>query len=253
MIPDAFGWETPNSRLLCDTYAERAGVLVYLPEFQAGHHLPMSLMEDIGTMTSGGDSLLKKIPSTLRVVYNMAPYLYLTRPSVTTPGIQSFFTSLRSSSSSVSNLPVFAVGFCWGGLYAITLTHSTSITPEGKPLVDAAFAAHPSNLTLPGDIEKVERPLSVCQGTQDFVMDMKGVKQIQQVLERKNKAGGGDGTAKGRHEIQIVEGAKHGFAVRGNPENEVEMAQAQRAEDQAVAWFERWIAESGEGEGAKAS
>ncbi|KAI4260487.1 MAG: hypothetical protein L6R42_004033 [Xanthoria sp. 1 TBL-2021] len=253
MIPDAFGWETPNSRLLCDTYAERAGVLVYLPEFQDGHHLPLSLMTDMGTMTSGENSMLKKIPSALRVAYNMAPFLYLTRPSVTTPRVQSFFASLRSSSSSVSSFPVFAAGFCWGGLYAITLTHSTSITTEGKPLVDAAFTAHPSNLSLPGDIEKVERPLSVCQGTQDFVLDMKGVKQIEQVLEKKNQVGAGDGTANGRHEIQIVEGAKHGFAVRGNPDDELEMGQAQRAEDQAVAWFKRWIAETGMGGGGKAS
>ncbi|KAL8847835.1 MAG: hypothetical protein Q9221_007137 [Calogaya cf. arnoldii] len=253
MIPDAFGWETPNNRLLCDTYAERAGVLVYLPEFQDGHHLPMSMMTDMGTMTSSDSSMLKKIPSTLRVAYNMAPFLYLTRPSVTKPRIQSFFTSLRSSSSFTSTLPTFAAGFCWGGLYAINLTHSTSVTQEGKPLIDAAFTAHPSNLTLPNDIEKFEQPLSVCQGTQDFVLDMKGVKQIEQVLEKKNKASGGDGTSKGRHEIQVLEGAKHGFAVRGNPRDEVEMEQAQRAEDQAVAWFERWIAEARREEEAKAS
>ena len=58
-----------------------------------------------------------------------------------------------------------------------------------------------------------------------------GVQQIREVFGRKEK---------GRFEIQIVEGAKHGFAVRGNPEDEEEARQAQKAEDQAVAWFERW-------------
>lgn len=84
------------------------------------------------------------------------------------------------------------------------------------------------------------------------MLDMKGVKQVEQVLEKKNQVGAGDGTANGRHEIRIVEGAKHGFAVRGNPDDELEMGQAQRAEDQAVAWFKRWIAETGMG-GGKAS
>lgn len=60
MIPDAFGWETPNSRLLCDAYASRAQCLVYLPEFQNGHHLPLSLMTDLGVMTSEKESMLKK-------------------------------------------------------------------------------------------------------------------------------------------------------------------------------------------------
>jgi hypothetical protein len=42
-IPDAFGWDFVNNRLLCDRYAERVGCLVYLPdfmggEFPLGHH-----------------------------------------------------------------------------------------------------------------------------------------------------------------------------------------------------------------------
>jgi dienelactone hydrolase len=35
MIPDAFGWDFVNNRLLCDKYAER-GFLVYLPDFMNG-------------------------------------------------------------------------------------------------------------------------------------------------------------------------------------------------------------------------
>ena len=35
IIPDAFGWELPNSRVLADKYA-KAGFLVYLPEFMDG-------------------------------------------------------------------------------------------------------------------------------------------------------------------------------------------------------------------------
>lgn len=36
MIPDAFGWEFVNNRLLCDNYAQKGGFLVYLPDFMAG-------------------------------------------------------------------------------------------------------------------------------------------------------------------------------------------------------------------------
>ena len=36
IIPDAFGWATPNSRLLADTYAERVGVRCLLPDFMDG-------------------------------------------------------------------------------------------------------------------------------------------------------------------------------------------------------------------------
>ncbi|KAL8696843.1 MAG: hypothetical protein Q9224_002593 [Gallowayella concinna] len=177
----------------------------------------------------------------------MAPFIYLTRPSITTPLIKSFFSSLRSSSP----LPVCAAGFCWGGLYAILLTHASSTAKEsGIPLIDAAFVAHPSNLTIPADIEKVERPLSICHGTKDFVLDLKGARVIEGILEAKNQStrkekGSGEEDGEKRYEIQVLEGAKHGFAVRGNPNDSAEMEQAQRAEDQAVEWFVRWIAEAG--------
>ncbi|KAL9027142.1 MAG: hypothetical protein Q9196_004290, partial [Gyalolechia fulgens] len=66
MIPDAFGWEMPNSRLLCDPYAKRADATVYLPEFQAGNHLPLSVMEDMKNMTAEGGWMIGKIPSVAR-------------------------------------------------------------------------------------------------------------------------------------------------------------------------------------------
>ncbi len=35
-ISDAFGWSTPNSRLLADNYAKKGGFLVYTPDFMNG-------------------------------------------------------------------------------------------------------------------------------------------------------------------------------------------------------------------------
>lgn len=40
MIPDIFGWETNNSRLLADSLAQDGDYLVYLPDFMNG--LPFS-------------------------------------------------------------------------------------------------------------------------------------------------------------------------------------------------------------------
>ena len=35
-VPDAFGWQFVNNRVLCDHYAQKGGLLVYLPDFMAG-------------------------------------------------------------------------------------------------------------------------------------------------------------------------------------------------------------------------
>ncbi len=39
IIPDAFGWEFVNNRILADHYADKGDFKVYLPDFMAGEHL----------------------------------------------------------------------------------------------------------------------------------------------------------------------------------------------------------------------
>ena len=124
---------------------------------------------------------------------------------------------------------------------AIKLAHDTSTTSDGKPLVDAVFTAHPSNLAIPGDIEKVKVPVSIAQGSDDIVMNMATAKTIQDIFAKKDEEGGGGEVQGRKFEIRIVDNAKHGFAARGDPEDEAELGYAQIAEDQAVEWFGRWL------------
>jgi dienelactone hydrolase len=37
IVPDVFGWDFINNRLLADEYAERSGRVVYLPDFMFGN------------------------------------------------------------------------------------------------------------------------------------------------------------------------------------------------------------------------
>jgi dienelactone hydrolase len=36
IVPDVFGWEFINNRLLADAYAEKSGRTIYLPDFMNG-------------------------------------------------------------------------------------------------------------------------------------------------------------------------------------------------------------------------
>lgn len=69
---------------------------------------------------------------------------------------------------------VGAIGFCWGGRYAILAAHDK---------VDAAFAAHPSLVAVPGDFDPVKKPLSIAIGTKDSLLDLEYV-QLQRVRPR---------------------------------------------------------------------
>ena len=172
----------------------------------------------------------------MRTVYHFAPYLYRNRPGVAMPRIVAFLTSLRASSDD----RIGVAGFCWGGKFAVLLCDpATYSTEDGKSLVDCAFVAHPSNLSLPTDIEKVTLPLRICQGSEDWVLGMDGVKQIEDIFADKEKQL--DQSQRDKFVITVVEGALHGFAVRGNLGIEEEVQHGMVAEDEAVKWYQKWL------------
>lgn len=61
------------------------------------------------------------------------------------------------------------------------------------------------------------------------------IAQMKDILEEKARK-------VDQFEVNIIPGAKHGFAVRTRPEDKHQMECAERAEEQAVAWFARWFA-----------
>jgi len=79
----------------------------------------------------------------------------------------------------------------------------------------------------------VQQPLSITVGDVDFALEAAQARERKRVLE--------EGKEKGRHEVAILKGARHGFAVRGHPGVVEEVRSGLVAEDQAVAWFARWL------------
>ena len=147
-----------------------------------------------------------------------------------------FLKAVRAATT----VPVGLAGFCWGGKHAVLLCNSsTHKADDGKPLIDCAFVAHPSDLSLPGNIEKVDLPLRICQGSADWVMGMDGVKTIQGIFQSKEEKL--PKNKRDRYVISVVDGAKHGFAIRGNLGIQEEVEHGMIAEDAAVQWFQRWL------------
>ena len=164
------------------------------------------------------------------------PFAFKNRFSQRWPGMQKFFTLLRQEKGET---PIAAAGFCWGGLYGVHLTHEgeDTKTSGGRALVDAVFVAHPSNLTIPQDIEKVTGNLSIAIGDDDVVMPLNQVKIAQQVFKDKLNVDS---------EVVVYPGAKHGFSVRASrakPDSK-ETKQAEEAEEQAIAWFKKQFAKT---------
>ncbi|KAL9102008.1 MAG: hypothetical protein Q9187_009175 [Circinaria calcarea] len=231
IIPDALGWTFNNNRILADTYATRTNSRVYLPEFMAGNAMPVSMLANMDTLTGNGWMIGKILPL-VRIIASFPPFLIYNRFAVTKPRVYKFFHDLRANEA--ASLPVGAAGFCWGGKYVFLLCSDSEKAANGKSLVDCGFTAHPSNLAIPADAQNVNLPLSVAVGDVDFVMLLAQVQQTKAILEEKGKD-------KDMHEVVIIPGAKHGFAVRAHPDDKKGVEQGLQAEEQAVRWFTKWF------------
>ncbi|KAI9720163.1 MAG: hypothetical protein M1812_002980 [Candelaria pacifica] len=225
VVPDVFGWTFSNTRVLADSYAKKGNFTVYVPDFM----------------------------NAAQVLSNFIPFLVRNRAGVAKPRIHTFLKALRDSPET-QGVPIGVAGFCWGGLHAAQAAHPFSVAgKKEKPLIDAAFVAHPVGLKVPADIEALDVPFSLAIGNKDMAMNMKAVGEIQDALGKKKTAE--------THEVKVYDGAKHGqwfsarnknpidltdvkrvgFAIRGNPGDEKEKAAGIEAEDQAVAFFSRYL------------
>ncbi len=159
------------------------------------------------------------------LLYGMIPWKIANRFSVSMPIVENFFTAVRQKEG--AHLPIGAAGFCWGGKHTVNLAYGLSEV-DGKPLLDAAFTGHPSNLEIPIELEKIVKPISFALAENDMVIKGQQITKLQEAAEKLSES-----------EVKVYPGAGHGFCVRADVLQEDASAQAFEAEDQAIQWFQR--------------
>ena len=232
-IPDIFGWELPNVRLHADDYAA-AGFYCYVPDFHNGTSLPISFLRNVEPPLKVKEnmSLVEKAKDTAIVGTTLGPWLVSHREAVTQPIIDGFVNAVRMIPGTNK---IGAIGFCWGGRYAILQSHGPRNNADGGSVggVDAAFAAHPSSVSIPADFSSVRKPLSLAMGTKDSLLSMDQIGQILDVMARMTDV---------PHEIRIYEDQVHGFALRGDWSSEKDKKAMDEAEKQGIEWFKKYLA-----------
>ncbi|KAI0022936.1 dienelactone hydrolase family protein [Xylariomycetidae sp. FL0641] len=231
IIPDAFGWDFVNIRLIADGYARKKDYRVYAPDFMNGNSAPLWLLDSMKAVLKKGTwgDTLKKPYHVFWALYAFAAWAIPNRFGKTMPVVAGFMTALRGAEG--ARLPLGVAGFCWGGKHTLNLADTARYrTADGQPLLDVGFAAHPSFLALPGEAERARAPVAFAVGENDNQVSPAQAEAIRRVVEAKPPGQKG--------EVRVYRGYGHGFAVRVDPQNE-DPAGAVEAEDQALAWFEK--------------
>ncbi|KAL8902267.1 MAG: hypothetical protein Q9207_004802 [Kuettlingeria erythrocarpa] len=229
IISDIFGWEFTNTRLLADEYA-RAGLYTYIPDFHEGDSLPLDFLQNIEPPLKKREqlSVTEKATNAAAIPTTLGPWLVKHREAVSRPLIDGFINTLRMTPGTNK---IGAVGFCWGGRYAILQAHGRTEGSVGG--VDAAFAAHPSLLAVPGDFDPVSKPLSLAFGTKDSLVDEKTRGQILDLMSKKTDV---------EHEIQFYEDQVHGFALRSDWSSDADKKAMDEATRQGIEWMTKYLA-----------
>lgn len=139
---------------------------------------PLKVQEKLGVADKAKNAAV--IPATL------GPWLVKHREAVSKPIIDGFINTVRMTPGTNK---IGAIGFCWGGRYAILEAHGRTMDGSGSSVggVDAAYACHPSLVAIPGDFDPVTKPLSFALGTKDSLLDVGSIGKIQDCMAKKTE------------------------------------------------------------------
>jgi dienelactone hydrolase len=246
MFSDAFGLPLPNNKLVADAYAKSGEYLVYMPDFSQGDPAPLKIADLAIPIDASKVNAFSKYTGMLLNLPTFIAWTFRHPESRTTEVCNTFLAKLRRATPESQKIGM--VGFCWGGKYAIraglssnmiSLSENEQTAEDAKkvPLIDAIVGLHPSRLAIPTDVEDLVVPVSIGWGEEDQGVKIEQMDQIKKVHKKAKESG----KTIPEMEHKVYKPGRHGFAVRGNPDNPAEKKCLEDSVTQVLDWFKRWL------------
>jgi dienelactone hydrolase len=178
-LPDVFGAELINARLLADDFAAN-GLKTIIPDYLEGDAIP-------------ADALNKGN-------FDLPSWLAKHGPEKTRPPLDKVVEALKLQGV----LDFAATGYCFGGRYTFDLAFDN--------IIKVSVVSHPSLLKVPEDLEKYistsKAPLLINSCPVDTQFPPESSAQADEIF--------GNGKFAPGYKREYFEGCSHGFAVRGD-------------------------------------
>jgi len=190
------------------------------PQTLLGSEIPANVMDSISNLlnlSNQQSSFFSKLGSFLRLLWYFPGFLFRNPVTKSSERIARVITEYRLSKGIKK---VAIQGYCWGGRVAVLLAQQPDI-------VDVICSAHPGGLSIPNDIDCIQKPSAFILPEKDLEIKEKQIQMIKDSLSKKSF----------QSEVKYYPNMFHGFAVRGN-ENDPEVnAQRVDAFQLAVKFF----------------
>ncbi|WPG98628.1 Alpha/Beta hydrolase protein [Acrodontium crateriforme] len=234
---DIFGLKLPNNKLIADGYAKSGEYLVYLPDFFEGDPVGLKFADVAIPVDATKQSTLAKYSGMMACLPSFLVWMTRHGKERTEKTCFDFLEKLRRATPGQK---IGMTGFCWGGRFAIRAAQENNmIEIDGvkTTLVDAVVALHPSNLAYPDDVDQPVVPVTIGWGLEDSGVKIEQKSKYEGVLADAGKAG------RKLPDVvhQVYTPGRHGFAVRGNPDDPQERKCLEDSEKQALDWFEKYL------------
>lgn len=223
-IHDAFGWEFPNLRLLCDRLAKVTGIHVYMPDFYKGKALVRE--EHAQELLDPKGSMLGKIGQDLKFVAHLPGFVF----SFSKFGVKQTEPSVNEAVDEIKKrhgndaCKLGAVGFCWGGKYALRLGVQKKAV--------ATVACHPLLVDpVHDELSTTIAACLFCRAEKDNAFTEKLWHQTEAAIQKA-------GVPLDSH---LYPGTEHGFCVRCSPGDTKAMKCQMEASQRYAEWFIKYL------------